>query len=290
MSTFQITTPDPTPQSDLLSLAGRCAIVTGGSRGIGEAVVKRLAAAGASVMLTGRGKAALQRVQEDVTASGGKAVGVQADVSSLNDSQRVVDLAVERFGGVDILVNNAAVFHACLATELPEDVWDATHDTDLKGAFFLAKAAAMAMIAAGRGGRIINVLTTDAFRPSGLRVTYAAAKAGLWAITLDLAKELAEHRIQVNAVTPGATISVDRIAAMREGTLGRNELIPGAVKTKEKLKPLLSPDFAKTLVQTMPLGRPGFPDDLAKVVLFLASDMAGYINGANIMVDGGQIL
>ena len=112
------TIPEPQPFDSLLSLKGRCAVVTGGSRGLGEAIVRRLAEAGASVVLTGRGHKALQQVEAVVNASGGQALGVRADLASLKDSQRVIDQTIERFGRVDILVNNAAVFPPSLSIEV----------------------------------------------------------------------------------------------------------------------------------------------------------------------------
>jgi NAD(P)-dependent dehydrogenase (short-subunit alcohol dehydrogenase family) len=118
------TIPEPQPFDSLLSLKGRCAVVTGGSRGLGEAIVRRLAEAGASVVLTGRGHEALQQVEAAVNATAGQALGVQADLASLKDSQRVIDQALERFGRVDILVNNAAVFPPSLSIEVSEKTWD----------------------------------------------------------------------------------------------------------------------------------------------------------------------
>ena len=150
-STFAI--PDPAPFDQLLSLRGRCAIVTGGTRGIGEAVVLRLAEAGASVVLTARGQEGLTKVEAKVAAQGGQAAGIQADAAKMDDAQRVVDFAVGKFGSVDILVNNAAVFPPRLSIEMTETIWDETVDTDLKGPFFLSKLAALQMIKAGRGGR-----------------------------------------------------------------------------------------------------------------------------------------
>src|SRR5262245_20676208 len=153
MAALSISIPEAQPFDSLLSLKGRCAVVTGGSRGLGEAIVRRLSQAGASVVLTGRGLDALKRVESELAAAGGQAMGVQADVASLQDSQRLSDQAVERFGRVDILVNNAAVFPPSLFVEVSEDVFDHTVDTNLKGAYFLAQFAARAMISAGRGGR-----------------------------------------------------------------------------------------------------------------------------------------
>lgn len=286
-----ISIPEPQPFDSLLSLKGRCTVVTGGSRGLGEAIVRRLAEAGAAVVLTGRGLEALQRVESQIKATGGQASGVQADLASLEDSRKVIDQAVERFGRVNILVNNAAVFPPSIFLEVSEQTWDQTVGTDLKGAFFLSQFAARAMIAAGRGGRIINLLSTDAFRPTGTLSAYGAAKLGLWSATQAMAKELAEHRILVNAVTPGATITEERLAKFQDGTFGMGEVPEGAVKTREKLQVAVkSGAFAQMLTAMMPLGRPGFPDEIAKAVLFLASDMASYVSGANLFVNGGQSL
>jgi NAD(P)-dependent dehydrogenase (short-subunit alcohol dehydrogenase family) len=194
--------PDPIPFDRLLSLTGRCAVVTGGSRGIGEAIVLRLAQAGAAVVVTARGQEALIKVEGKVSAFGGQAAGIQADASKMEDAKRVVDFAVGRFGGVDILVNNAAVFPPRLSIEMTEEIWDQTVDTDLKGPFFLAKLAALEMIKAGRGGRIINVLSTEIFKPTGMLAAYGAAKAGLMAVTQSMAVEFGQHGILVNAVIP----------------------------------------------------------------------------------------
>jgi NAD(P)-dependent dehydrogenase (short-subunit alcohol dehydrogenase family) len=266
-------------------------VVTGGSRGLGEDIVHRLSQAGASVVLTGRGLDAVKRVESQITATGGKAVGIQADLGSLEDSQRVVDQALERFGHIDILVNNAAVFPGCMFLEVSEKVWDDTLDPDLKGAFFLAQFAAKAMIASGRGGRIINLLSTDALRPTGMLSAYGAAKLGLWSATQAMAKELAPHQILVNAVTPGATITEERLAKMSDGNFGNFEIPEEAVQTRAKLEMVTKTcDFAKMLTTLMPLGRPGWPDEIAKAVLFLASDMASYVSGANLVVDGAQTL
>jgi NAD(P)-dependent dehydrogenase (short-subunit alcohol dehydrogenase family) len=242
-------------------------------------------------VLTGRGRDALQRVESQVTATGGTALGVQADLANLKDSQKVIDQAVERFGRIDILVNNAAVFPPSLFIEVSEEVWDQTVDPDLKGAFFRAQFAAKAMIAAGNGGRIINLLSTDAFRPTGTLAPYGAAKLGLWSATRAMAKELAEHRILVNAITPGATITEERLVKFKDGTFGMDEVPGGAVKTREKLQAAVKGGaFAQMPTAMMPLGRPGFPGEIAKAVLFLASDMASYISGANLIVDGAQTL
>jgi NAD(P)-dependent dehydrogenase (short-subunit alcohol dehydrogenase family) len=287
-------------------------VVTGGSRGLGEAIVRRLSQAGAAVVITGRGRKALQRIESQINKTGGQALGVQADTANLKDSRNVIDKAVERFGHVDILVNNAAVFPPSLAIEVSEETWDRTIDTDLKGAFFLAQYAAKAMIAAGNGGRIINMLSTAALRPNGVFSAYGAAKLGLWLATQAMAKEFAEHKILVNAVTPGATLTEERLEKFKAGTLALEEVPKDAVKTRKKMQKFAKggafvraltswmPEkmedavkgfaLGKLMTALMPLGRTGYPDEIAKAVLFLASDMASYISGANLVVDGGQSL
>lgn len=288
MNAPQLTIPEPTPQDGLLSLDGKCAVVTGGSRGLGEAIVHRLTQAGAAVVLTGRGADALHRVEQEVTTAGAAAVAVQADIGRLEDSQKVVDLAVQRFGRVDILVNNAALYTPSLALETSEELFDNIVDADLKGAFFLAQYAAKAMITAGGGGRIINLLSVDAFRPMGILAAYACAKAGMWAATQNLAKELAPHQILVNAVTPGATMTAERIAALQAGTFASSQVPAEAVGTQQWIQSSIeSGAFAQRLAM-MPLGRPGWPDEIAKAVLFLASDLGSYVSGANLVVDGAQ--
>ncbi|MBT8340398.1 MAG: SDR family oxidoreductase [Desulfatitalea sp.] len=265
--------------------------MTGGSRGLGEAIVRRLAEAGAAVVLTGRGREALQNVEAQVAATGAQVLGVQADLCSLKDSQNIIDQAIERFGRIDILVNNAAVFPACTTMEMTEEVWDKTVDPDLKGTYFLSQFAARKMIDAGRGGRIINILSNDAFRPTGFLSAYGAAKLGMWSVTQSMAKELAPHRIQVNAITPGSITTKERIAALSKGNFDLYQVPENAAKTRAMFESVLNSDKIVEMMTTMmPFGRPGFPDEIAKAVLFLASDMASYISGANITVDGAQSL
>jgi NAD(P)-dependent dehydrogenase (short-subunit alcohol dehydrogenase family) len=292
MSTPQLPTiPEPTPQADLLSLGGKCAVVTGGTRGLGEATVRRLAQAGAAVVFTGRGEAALQKVKEQLSADGLTVLGVQADVASLDDSRRVIEVATERFGRVDILVNNAALYTPSFALETTEELFDSVVGADLKGAFFLAQYAAQAMIDAGGGGRIINLLSTDAFKPMGPLAAYASAKAGLWAATQNLAKELAPHQILVNAITPGATITEERLAMFKDGTFASAQVPADAPQTIKGLQAAMDAGtFATMMTTMMPLGRPGWPDEIAKAVLFLASDLGSYVSGSNLIVAGAQHL
>lgn len=288
--TFAI--PEPLPFDQLLSLKGRCAIVTGGTRGIGEAIVMRLAEAGASVVVTARGQEGLAKVEAKVAANGGEVAGVQADAANMDDVHRVIDFAVGQFGSVDILVNNAAVFPPRLSIEMTEAIWDQTVDTDLKGPFFLSKLAALQMIKAGRGGRIVNVLSTETIRPTGMLAPYGAAKAGLMAVTHSMAIELGKYGIYVNAVIPGATMTAERIAMMQSNASKAPFPTPptDAPQTMAKQREMLEKGGIAEHLGNMPLGRTGYPDDLAKAVLFLASDMASYVNGTSLLVDGAQTL
>jgi NAD(P)-dependent dehydrogenase (short-subunit alcohol dehydrogenase family) len=184
------------------------------------------------------------------------------------------------------------VFPGSLSIEVTEETWDKTVDADLKGAFFLGKLAALKMIDAGRGGRIINVLSTEIIRPTGLLPAYGAAKAGLLAVTQSMAKELGGYGIQVNAVVPGATMTQERIDAMKSGKIeGPFQTIPPeAKKTLEMQRAMLESGGLAQMMSRMPMRRPGFPDDLAKAVLFLASDLASYVSGTSLIVDGAQTL
>lgn len=282
--------PEPRPLRALLDLQGRVAVVTGGSRGIGQAIVRRLAEAGATVVFTGRGQSALANLEHEMHSAGADVVGIAADAANVNDTQNVIDSTMQRFGRLDILVNNAAVFYRCLAEEMTEPVWDQTIDTDLKGAFFTARAAAEAMTSGGRGGRIINLLSLEAFRPTGFLPAYSAAKAGLHAVTKSLAVEYAAHQILVNAVVPGATMTNERLQAFSENDVSDFQLAPDAPKTRDTMAQMFATAGGgpAALLSRMPLGRPGYPDDLATPVVFLASDMASYISGACLAVDGAQ--
>ncbi|WP_342373377.1 SDR family oxidoreductase [Propioniciclava soli] len=289
MSALPFTMPQPLPFDQLLSLEGRTAIVTGGSRGIGEAIVRRLAEAGATVVFTARHADALRAVEETTADLPGTCVGVVADIGNLDDSRQLVATTRERFGGVDILINNAATFPPGTALEADEELWDRLLDTDTKGAFFLAQYAAADMVERGRGGRIINLLSTAFVNATPMFAVYSIAKAGLWAATRVLAQELAPHRITVNALTPGSTMTQERLAAFASGDLSKvlgNDLpvhLPEAAA-----QAIESGQFGALIKQMVPMGRPGFPDDLARAALFLACDLAEYITGQNIVVDGGQ--
>ncbi|MCE2469398.1 MAG: 3-oxoacyl-[acyl-carrier-protein] reductase [Dehalococcoidia bacterium] len=246
------------------ALAGKRALVTGASRGIGLAVALRFAAEGARVALNYRSdRAAAEEAAASIEAAGGEAVAVGGDVSRPDEAAALVESTVSAFGGVDVLVNNAGVTRDGLLLRMEEEAWDAVLDTNLKGAFLCSKAAARHM-ARARWGRIVNMSSIVGLTGNAGQANYASAKAGLIGLTKTLARELASRNITVNAVAPGfiATRMVES----------------------------LSPETQSRVLERIPLGRFGTPEDVAAVCVFLASDDAGYVTGQTLGVDGGLVI
>lgn len=289
---FDLHAPQPKALDKLLSLQGKTAVITGGSRGIGKQILTRFTEAGCKVVFTGRSLEALQAVEKEFKDKGFDVACFQADISSVEDSHKTIDFTVKKYGRLDILVNNAASFPFCDALSMTEETWNKCFDTDAKGSFFMSQAAAKEMIKEGHGGRIINFMSTAALNPTGPLIAYGAAKQAVWYVTKTMAQEFAPYKITVNAATPGATMTEERIAAFS----GNGEQMQQFIKQSgnaglnftENVSSLNPSMLSGLLEQAMPMGRTGFPDDLAKAVLFLASDMAEYITGQNITVDGAQ--
>jgi len=263
------------PIAKLFDLSGKRTIVTGGGAGMGKAISLRLAEAGASVMIADVDLAAASQTVGEIQAIGGTAQAIEVDVAKLSDAQKVVESCVQAFGGLDILVNNAGVYPAASVLEMSEETWDKTVDINLKGLFFCSQAAAQQMIQAGHGGKIVNNASLEAFRPSWLHAHYGASKGGVVMLTKALALELAPQKILVNAVAPGVI-----------WTPGLAELLP----TYYEPLGLTLEEFTPTFMSRIPVGRMGGPDDIAKVVLFLASAASDYMTGETIVVDGGLLL
>ena len=245
-------------------LGGKRALVTGASRGIGRAIALRLAAEGAGVVVnyhSGEDEAA--SVVSEITASGGRAIAFQASVASAEEANRLVDATVEALGGIDILVNNAGITRDNLLMRLSEDDWDAVLDTNLKGAFLCTKAAIRPMLRQ-RSGRIVNMSSIVAITGNPGQANYTAAKAGLIGFTKTIAREVASRGITVNALAPGF-IETQMVEAIPE-------------------------DLRKQILERIPLGQFGTPDDVARSVVFLASDDGAYITGQVIGIDGGLSL
>ncbi|MGI6216618.1 MAG: SDR family NAD(P)-dependent oxidoreductase [Coriobacteriales bacterium] len=290
MAQSLFTIPNPKPFDQLLSLEGKTAIVTGGGRGLGKYVVMRFAEAGANVVFCARHADQLQVVADQFASLPGTLAPVTADVSVAEDRQRLIDTACERFGGLDILVNCAAIYPPGDSMSVDEKTWDSMHDINTKATFFMSTAAARVMIDQGRRGRIINFLSTAYMNAAPMFSAYAISKAGVWEMTRVMSKDFAQYGITVNAVTPGATLTEEKAAALASGNFAetlQNQLGVEPGEMLERLK-FMGGNVTEMLKQRMPMGRMGYPEDLANAVLYLASDMASYVTGQNIVVDGAQ--
>jgi 2-deoxy-D-gluconate 3-dehydrogenase len=261
---------------ELLDLSGKTAIVTGGAVGIGFGISLRLAEAGANVLIADMNAENAEKAKGELLRNGRKAEAIRADVSSEEDVRKMVEKAVDAFGGVDILVNNAGIFPSIPVMNMASADFDKVIAVNLKGVYLCTKKAAEQMIAQGRGGKIVNITSIDALHPSSVGLAhYDASKHGVWGFTKNVALELAPHNIWVNAVAPGG-IATPGVAEMQKKT---------PVAAGVDMKKMLEGFLAK-----IPMKRMGEPDDIGKVVLFLASDLSSYMTGSQIVADGGFLL
>jgi 2-dehydro-3-deoxy-D-gluconate 5-dehydrogenase len=262
--------------TELLDLKGKSALVTGGARGIGYAISARLAAAGAAVLVADINGDAVAEAVAAITKSGGKVAGVTGDVSQEADVQKLVETAVKAHDSIDILVNNAGIFPSQLVMNMQKTDFEKVIQVNLTGVFLCTKTAAKQMIAQGKGGKIINITSIDALHPSQMGLAhYDASKHGVWGFTKNIALELAQHKIWVNAIAPGGIIT-DGVKAMTS----QAQLPAGIDMTK----------VMESFLAKIPMHRMGEPDEIAKAALFLASDMSSYMTGSQIVVDGGALL
>ena len=243
-----------------MKLLNKTAIVTGSRRGIGKAIALALAKEGANVVITDVNQEDCQKVADEIQNAGGKALATRCDISSKSEVLAMVESTISRFGRVDILVNNAASGVIKPFVRLTEEDWDHTFAVNLKGAFLCSQAVARNMIKNG-GGRIINISSVASGGGGGappLMAPYVASKGGLKSLSEALAVELAAFGINVNVICPG---TIDSGA------------VPESIKSRS--------------LKTVPQGRLGRPEEIANMVVFLASPAADYINGSIIVVDGG---
>jgi 3-oxoacyl-[acyl-carrier protein] reductase len=243
-----------------MTLQGKVAVVTGGSRGIGRAVATVLAREGAVITLCARDRVLLEKVAAEIESSGVQALAVQADVTRASEVEQMIGACVERFGQVDILVNNAGITRDNLLLRMKDEEWDAVLSTNLKGVFHCTRAVLRPMIKQ-RSGRIINLTSVVAVMGNPGQANYVAAKAGIIGLTKATAREVASRGITANAVAPGF-IETDMTHA-------------------------LDPELQEQMRSQIPLGRFGRPEDVAELVAFLASDRAAYITGQVIHLNGG---
>lgn len=262
-----------TPFADLLRLDGKTAIVTGGAMGIGLGIVTRLAEAGANVLIADMNEEAAWNSANALSGQGMSVKAVKVDVSNEDDVNRMIQTAVEQFGGLNIMVNNAGIFPQVSLSKMTKEDFDRVIAVNLRGVFLCVEAATKQMIAQGDGGKIINVTSIDALHPSMVGLAhYDASKHGVWGFTKNAALELSQHNIWVNAIAPGG-IATPGVAGMSSA--------PAGVDMAKVMEAFLA---------RIPMHRMGLPDDIGKVALFLASDMASYITGEQIVVDGGVLL
>lgn len=254
-------------------LTGKNAVVTGGAMGIGFGIVKRLMEAGANVLIADVNEEAAQAAVDKLGNISTKAAAVKADVRADDAGDKVVAAAVREFGSLDILVNNAGIYPSVPVLDMSTELFDRVYQINLRGLVFMSKAAGKQMVEQGKGGKIINIASIDAFHPSFVGLAaYDASKGGVVMFTKSFALEMAPHNVHVNGIAPGG-ISTEGTAAGIEGL------------TKEQLDEMLA-----AFVKMIPVGRMGGPDDIGKVAVFLASSASDYMAGEIIIVDGGRLL
>ena len=248
----------------LCSLEGKSALVTGGGTGIGRAIALGLAAQGANVAVANRTSVEAARgVATEIEAMGRKSIALQGDVADPEDAENFVKQVLTSFGGLDIVVNNAGTTRDSLLVRMSEADWDTVLDTNLKGAFLVTRAAIKSMMKQ-RSGKIVNISSVMGLVGNPGQANYSASKAGLIGLTRSIAKEVGSRNIQVNAVAPGF---IDT-----------------------SMTQTLSADVRESIIQRIPAGRLGKPEDVVGAVIFLCGDAADYITGHTLTVDGGMTI
>jgi 2-deoxy-D-gluconate 3-dehydrogenase len=251
---------------ELIDLTGRTAVITGGAMGIGQGIVRRLHEAGANVVVADLAEEDADGLAAELDeARAGSAWAVPADVADPASVDALVSRVVARFGAIDVLVNNAGIYPQAPFLDMDAALFRRVIDVNLVGLFLMTQAAARHMVERGKGGRIINITSIDALHPSMVGLAhYDASKHGAWGFTKNIALELAPHGIWVNAIAPGGIAT------------------PGLGEMPQ--------DLIAAFEAAIPMHRFGQADEIARAALFLASDLAGYMTGSQIVVDGGKLL
>lgn len=258
--------------SELVSLEGKAAVITGGARGIGLAIAKRFAEAGADVLIGDLDKGGADYAAESLAVFGHKAIGGELDARDEVSITQLADRAVLELGTIDVWVNNAGIYPSVPVLEMTEAQWDKVLDLNLKGTFLGARESAKRMIAAGHGGVIINLASTAGFRAAGPGIAhYVSSKFGVRGLTMALAVELGPHGIRVLALAP----TVIETPGMEEGL--------------EAFRAAGLGDMIEQIGARVPLGRTGVPDDVARVALFCATDLSALMTGSTVPVDAGDL-
>jgi 2-deoxy-D-gluconate 3-dehydrogenase len=261
------------PLHDLIDLRGKRSIVTGGASGIGLSIAYRLAEAGAAVVIADINESDAIKACIELQAQGFAVFPVRCDTGDTNDIERMIDTAVQKMGGVDILVNNAGIYPHIPFEQMTAADFERVLAVNLTGTFNCSRKASKYMIEQDRGGCIINIGSIDSLHPSSKGLSaYDSSKGGVLSLTRSLALELGAYDIRVNAILPGGILTA--------GVMAQS----GGAPTKEGKAQL------KAFMSRMLLGRMGEPDDVGRVALFLTSEMAAYITGSAIVVDGGYLI
>ena len=252
--------------TDRANLEGQIAVVTGASRGIGKAIAKELAAQGATVVINYNGsEAKADEVKHEIVEKGGCAQCMQCNVADYEGCEAFIKAVIEQFGRIDILVNNAGIIKRCDAVDVTEADWDTVIDINEKVVFFLSQAFAKQYIKQGHGGKIININSMLSYQ-GGIRVpSYTASKSAGMGLTKAMCNEWACHNINVNAIAPGY-MATNNTAQLRSDS-----------------------DRSEAIIDRIPAGRWGTPDDMKGAVVFLASAASDYVNGFTLAVDGGWL-
>lgn len=259
------------PLKNLIDLKKKTAIVTGGAMGIGFGVAYRLAEAGANVVIADIDEKVGTAAAKELKGEGWEAVYKKTNASLEKDVQAALNFAVQTYGGIDVLVNNAGIYPTIPVRQMKPADFEKVLAVNLKSVFLFTKAVTEVMIKQNRGGKIINITSIDALHPSSIGLAvYDASKHGVWGFTKNSALEFAPYNIQINAIAPGGIAT--------PGT-GVGKPVP--------------PDMAaviKKFIEKIPMKRMGDPDDIGKAALFLASDLSSYMTGSQMVVDGGVLL